>query len=109
MRITAELFVSQLVRRVFNDGGFAAIVRRGAEAAGAVFVIIRGQNGASALYGPAVQMMAADDGERRFMRENVDTDEAIERRMEREERFDPDFWLVELETGTPERYLTLVE
>ncbi|MEP2580565.1 MAG: DUF1491 family protein, partial [Roseibium sp.] len=38
MRVTSEFFVSALVRRVFGEGGFAAVSRRGAPEAGAVFV-----------------------------------------------------------------------
>lgn len=109
MRITSELFVAQLLRRVFADGGFAAVLRRGAEAAGAIFVVARGRDGTATLFGPAVQTMADDNDERRFMAEAARDDEAITARLEREARFDPDFWVVEIETADPERYLPVVE
>ena len=38
MRVTSEFFVSALIRRVFSSGGFAAVERRGATEAGAVFL-----------------------------------------------------------------------
>ncbi|MEF2072996.1 DUF1491 family protein [Consotaella aegiceratis] len=108
-RITSELFVAQLVRRIFADGGFAAVERRGAAAAGAIFVVVRGRGREIALFSPAIQMLASDDGERRFMKEDVADEPALAGRFEREARFDPDFWLVEIETDEPERYLALAE
>lgn len=109
MRVTSDLFVSQLLRRVFADGGFAAVERKGAEAAGAVYILSRARDGSIRLYGPAVQTMSADDGTRRFMAETVTDAEALAARFAREARFDPDFWVVEIETASPERYLEIVD
>lgn len=109
MRITSELFVAQLVRRAFGAGGFAAVLRKGAEAAGAVFVVSRSRDGAVTLFGPAAQSFAADDGERRFMREAAADDAAVAARFEREARFDPDFWVVEIEDIAPHGVLSVVE
>ncbi|KQT55258.1 MULTISPECIES: DUF1491 family protein [unclassified Aureimonas] len=109
MRVTSDFFASSLVRRVFGDGGFAAVERRGAEAAGAIFVIVRHRDGTLDLYGPASQTHSAEDGGRRFMREALADEAALEARFQREARFDPDFWVVEIETGTPETYIEIVE
>ncbi len=109
MRLTSELFVAALVRRVFGDGGFAAVERRGAEAAGAIFVVARDRAGALQLFGPAPQAMAMERGERRFLRETASDEAGLAKRLASEARFDPDFWVVEIETETPETYLTLVE
>ena len=98
MRVTSDLFVAQLVRRVFASGGFAAVVRRGAEMAGAIFVIHRSRDGSFALYGPAPQTLADEDGTRRFVAEAAADATALDARLEREARFDPDFWVVEIET-----------
>jgi hypothetical protein len=102
MRVTTDLWVSALLRRVFAGGGFAAVLRRGATEAGAVFILARGRLGDVALYGPAPQAMydAARPDERLFDRLDPDTDaEALERRLEKESRFDPDVWVVEIEAG----------
>ncbi|MCW4113847.1 DUF1491 family protein [Aurantimonas sp. MSK8Z-1] len=107
-RLTSAFFVSQLTRRLFADGGFASVLRSGAEAAGAVYVVTRMRDGTIQLYGPASQTHVAEDGERRFMAEQVEDEAALGARMEREARFDPDYWLVEIETATPERYLDIV-
>lgn len=102
MRVTADLWVSALLRRVFSAGGFAAVVRRGAAEAGAVFVLARGRSGETALYGPAPQASydSARPDERLFTQVGTGEDsEALEARLEREKRFDPDIWVVEIEAG----------
>ena len=109
MRITSEFFVAQLVRRLFHDGDFAAVVRKGAEAAGAIFVVARHRDGRVQLYGPAPQSLSEDIGTRQFIVEDAADDAALEKRFEREARFDPDFWVVEIETDDPSPYLEIVE
>ncbi|WP_279477799.1 DUF1491 family protein [Aureimonas sp. SK2] len=109
MRLTSEMFAAYLVRRVFSDGGFAAVVRKGADAAGAVFLVLRDRTGGIRLLGPAPQSMADEKGDRRFVVEDIADETALDARLTREARFDPDFWVVELETDRPERYLTIVE
>lgn len=99
MRVVTELFVSALIRRVFSSGGFAAVERHGAAAAGAVFIRQRFRDGLETLYGPAPQsFFGAGDDDRRFeiraeRREASDCDAIIVR----EARFDPDLWVVELD------------
>ncbi len=102
MRLTTEFFVSALVRRVFGSGGFAAIVRRGASEAGAVFVLCRNRLGETILFGPAPQTSydLARPDERLFLPLETGPDAgAIEKRLESEQRFDPDIWVVEVEPG----------
>lgn len=104
MRVTSGLYVSALVRRVFAEGGFAAVARRGSESAGAVFIIVRDRMGAVALYGPAPQTGYADakPDDRLFVRLPDADEEAVARRLERETRFDADLWLVEIEPAGPD-------
>jgi hypothetical protein len=103
-RLTSDFFVSALTRRVFNSGGFAAVMRKGAAEAGAVFLVLRGRDGTCRLVGPAPQSGYGEDGVsgRRFavVAEGLD-DEALSKRIEREARFDSDVWFVELDTATP--------
>jgi hypothetical protein len=98
MRLRSDIFVSALTRRVFAEGGYGAVLRKGAEAAGAIFIRLRQRNGTETLYGPAPQTLAADDGGRMFecrlMSANPD---AVDAALVREIRFDPDCWVVELE------------
>lgn len=100
MRVTSDLFVAALIRRVFAAGGFAAVARRGATEAGAIFLISRDRFGEQVLFGPAPQTSydEARPEERQFteLMRSAD-DEAISARLGKEARFDPDIWVVELE------------
>jgi len=100
MRVTSEFFVSALVRRVFSSGGFAAIERRGASEAGAIFVRLRARDGRQTLYGPAPQTVfdSETSGDRRFEIRLADADaDVVDALIAREQKFDSDLWLVELE------------
>nr|WP_256478362.1 DUF1491 family protein [Notoacmeibacter sp. MSK16QG-6] len=112
--MTSALVVAAITRRVFAEGGFAAVLKKGAEEAGAIFVLVRAGHDGQALYGPAPQTSYEEDRphDRRFRRlVEIETsfDEAIELRIEKERRFDPDLWLVELEGGPPIDDLVIVE
>jgi len=103
--------VSALVRRAFSTGGFAAVVRRGATEAGAIFVIARDRMGEVALYGPAPQA-AYDSGrpeDRFFVLLAKGTDDAADAHLQRELRFDPDIWVVELEANGIEEFIPIVD
>lgn len=99
MRITTEFFVSALVRRVFGEGGFAAVSRRGAAEAGAVFICVDRLDGTFDFFGPAPQAMLSDQPEGRLLEQVFSrTDrETIDARLKSEARMDPDYWLVEIE------------
>jgi hypothetical protein len=88
------------MRRVFNAGGFAAVARRGMGEAGAIFVVARGRDGTCRLFGPAAQTSYEEDrpAERLFtLLAEYAADETLAARLEKEARFDPDFWVVEVE------------
>ena len=103
MRVTADLFVSAIMRRVFSAGGFAAVVKRGATEAGAVFLMSRGRLGDVELFGPAPQTSydAARPDERSFVPLMTGSDEEVSSRLDKEKRFDPDLWVVEIDHGVP--------
>ena len=101
-RLKSEIFVSALTRRVFAAGDFAAVERKGAEEAGAIFIRQRLRDGRENLYGPAPQSFAEDEevrAERRFERRLTEAQaQEVETLLEKERRFDADLWVVELET-----------
>lgn len=103
MRVTTDLWAAALVRRVFTSGGFAAVVKRGASEAGAAFVLARDRSGAVFLFAPAAQASydTAKPEERLFTPVGEGEDpQALDKRLEREKRFDPDIWVVEVEAGS---------
>lgn len=100
MRLRSDVYVSALVRRVFSKGSFAAIEKKGAQEAGAIFIRQRFRDGRETLYAPAPQSIMSDhETDSRFFEVRLDRAEPEEvlAFVEREKRFDPDLWLVELE------------
>jgi hypothetical protein len=102
MRVTSDLFVCALLRRVFSSGGYGAIINRGAHEAGAIFVSCRERTGETVLYGPAAQASydSARPQERLFAELKRGGEEEIGARLQKERRFDPDIWIVEIEAGS---------
>ncbi|MCD7111026.1 DUF1491 family protein [Rhizobium sp. DKSPLA3] len=101
MRLRSDIFVSAITRRVFSRGDYAAVLRKGAEAAGAIFIRQRTRDGQETLFGPAPQSLvtAEEEGGRLFeCRLSSPDANAIDAALAREIRFDPDCWIVELET-----------
>lgn len=110
MRLTSAIWASALIRRVFSEGGFAAVERRGAEEAGAIFIRIRHRNGSQTLLGPAPQAFFAEEeaGERVFeIRCERQPGGEADALIEREARFDGDLWVIELEVESPQDYLDI--
>lgn len=100
MRLRTDIFVSALLRRVFAMGDFAAVEKKGAEEAGAVFIRQHFRDGLETLYGPAPQSFF-DDGasperlfEIRLERQPADD---VRDMLDRERKFDSDLWILELE------------
>lgn len=99
------------MRRCQNSGGFACLIRRGADQAGAIFVTLRGREGRCDLFAPAPQILLSDhSGDERIFEhvlQGVDM-AAVEKRLESEMRFDPDIWIIEVEGIAEDPMLTLV-
>ena len=111
MRVTSSLWVGAYVRRCFVEGAFAAVVRHGAEEAGAIFVVVDRLSGTADLYGPAPQatFTEARPSERLFQRIAADEPLAeVNARIEREVRFDPDLWMVAIEDRQGRSFLDTV-
>lgn len=109
MRLTSEMWVSALLRRVFSDGGFAAVVRRGNAQAGAIFITLRQRDGSVRLLVPAPQALS-ETTDRRFVERTVADEDEIRRLLDSEMRFDSDLWIVECEdlAKPPADYLDVV-
>src|SRR5436309_14919502 len=101
MRLKSSIWVAAYLRRCQTEGVFGAVRRRGAEDAGAVFVKLALLDGTAMLYTPAPQT-AYDDSrpaERVFAPVSAQpvAEQAVEERLAKEIRFDPDVWIVEIE------------
>lgn len=100
-RLASGVIVSGLLRMTEREGGFGAVIARGDDSAGAIVIVLaeRGQrvkvlervmkaNGAYA-WGEAI------GGGR--------NDEELDKFLEKRRRFDPDSWILELDTASAER------
>jgi len=106
MALRADIWVAAYLRRAGVEGAFATLRRRGAQEAGAIFVVLDRMDGRIALYEPA----PSNDGERRWIRahsaEWIDPAEA-EARLQRQLRYDPDIWIVDLDSRDGAHWLDL--
>ena len=114
MRLKSDIWVAAYLRRCQIEGAYAVVRRRGAEEAGAVFVVVNRLDGTASLYGPAPQSVFDDSqpAERIFsavLGGDAPVAEAdIEARLTREIRFDPDVWIVEIEDRGGRHFLDRV-
>src|SRR5690348_8427191 len=111
MRLKSAIWVAAYLRRCNVEGVFAAVRRRGAEEAGAVFIKVNRLDGTATLYGPAPQT-AFDEvrpADRAFVpvvgEKEAAPETDVEKYLTREIRFDPDVWIVEIEDRTGRAFL----
>lgn len=95
--MTSAIWVGATVRR-YNGANIPAVLQnRGAEEAGAIFIVIDRLNGTGDLYGPAPQSLfdGARPADRAFQRLlTAQPGFEISARLERERKFDPDLWII---------------
>ena len=111
MRLKSSIWVAAYLRRCQTEGIFGAVRRRGAEEAGAVFVKLALLDGNAMLYAPAPQAVYDDSRpvERVFAPSSSEpvAEQAVEERLVKEVRFDPDAWIVEIEDRAGRHFLDL--
>jgi hypothetical protein len=113
MRLKSGIWVSAYLRRCGVEGAFAAVRRRGAEEAGAVFIKVNRLDGTAELYGPAPQSTfdEAHPTDRAFsvcLKAQPAAEADVEAFLAREIRFDPDVWIVEVEDRAGRHFLDQV-
>ncbi|MBX3519064.1 MAG: DUF1491 family protein [Xanthobacteraceae bacterium] len=112
MRLKSAIWVAAYVRRCNTEGSYAVVRRRGADEAGAIFVKISRLDGTASLFGPAPQT-AFDDARPAehlfapFFPQSFVAEADVETRIAREQKFDPDLWLVEVEDRAGRNFLNL--
>jgi hypothetical protein len=112
MRLKSGVWVSAYVRRCHVEGVFAAVRRRGAEEAGAIFIKINRLDDTADVYGPAPQAALGSDldvaVDRAFspaMKTMPASDAEAEAYLVRQIRFDPDVWIIETEDRAGRHFL----
>lgn len=108
--LRSDLWVAAFVRRHNDIGEICVVVRRGDPIAGQIFIEIDHLNGTVSLLTPA-PATARDEGDadRLFVTRFDHTDAAsVNQRIGREADFDPDLWVISLETRATDFGVTLV-
>lgn len=105
MRLKSELWVKSYLRTCASAGVPAAVVRRGDDDAGVVFVKVSRLDGTAALYAPAPAGLERDSGEPRWSFAANASDADIETRLAREKNLDSDIWIVEIEDREGRHFL----
>jgi hypothetical protein len=104
MRLPAELWVKAYLKRLSAAGLFAAVVKRGDDMDGAIWVKVSRPDRTASLFGPAPAPLDSppphDGRDRRFLRmHKVDVipDADAELQVRRARDFDGDLWIIEIE------------
>jgi hypothetical protein len=111
MRLKSNIWVAAYIRRCNVEGAFAAVRRHGSDEAGAIFIKVSHLNGLGTLYAPAPQTLFDESrpSDRLFSAilgaPQPISESDIEKRLEREIRFDPDMWIIEVEERTGRNFL----
>jgi hypothetical protein len=113
MRLKSAIWVAAYIRRCYGEGAFAAVRRRGAEEAGAIFIKLNRLDGTAELFSPAPQSAfdEANPSDRAFVRSLSEApvpEAKVEERIGREVRFDPDIWIIEVEDRQGRHFLERV-
>ena len=105
-RLKSGIFVRALIRRAEVEGAQAYVVRKGSEEAGAVFLKVSRLDGTCTVLNQA----RAGDGELVWTKplgDSVD-DAKASAYFERQIKFDPDIWIVEVEDRGGRNFLDSV-
>ncbi len=101
MRLRADIWVKAYLRRCAGVGLPAVVVRHGDNDAGAIFIRVNRLDGTSLLFGPAPAGLSGAEEDRLWqpcLSPSGAADAAVEAYLSRESAFDPDLWIVEIET-----------
>ena len=106
--LRTDLWVSAFVRRHNDLGEICVIVRRGDAIAGQIFIEVDHLNGQVSLLCPAPATAAMeDDADRIFVRRIARGEPAkVAERVAREIKYDPDLWVISIETRSLELGVT---
>ncbi len=100
--ISANLWVSALLRRASMGGAFATIVHRGDEDRGDVLVKVTRARGEAALYAPAFN----PEGPTEFEQLKAEDEAGVDALIGKRRQMDRDLWVIEIEDREGRHFLT---
>jgi hypothetical protein len=102
-RLTSRMTIDALLRRVQAAGGFATVLARGDDTAGAILLVCAERGATTALLERTVDL----DGQYRWTRcgpQDVESQTERDSYIQRRRDQDPDLWLIELDVADAERF-----
>jgi hypothetical protein len=105
-RLATSILVGGLVRKAEAQGGFAAVLAKGDQTAGALIVILVERGGAPTVLERILQPGGAYKWRPVALQtaENISKSEDVPTFVARRRRFDPDLWVLELDIPSAERF-----
>lgn len=102
-RLTSAMLVSAMIRRVQSEGGFAAVIQRGDDTAGAILIECADRGETQQLFERATGFDGQDQWRLADGDPSGDPD-AYRQRLDRRRSSDPDLWIVELDIADAARF-----
>ena len=101
-RLTSAMFVSALLRLVQNQAGFGTVVAKGDKDAGAILIVLAERGKRVTL----LERLLRGDGIYAWDSPLAagHNEDDIDKFLEKRRRFDPDSWVIELDTASAERF-----
>lgn len=102
-RLTSRMTVDALLRRVQAAGGFATVLARGDDMAGAILLLCTDRGRVQSLLERTVDL----DGRYRWTPcgpQHVESESERDSYIQRRRARDPDLWLIELDIADAERF-----
>lgn len=98
-RVSARVWTSALLRRVHAAGDFATVLYRGDAVSGSVALVHRGRDGERT----ALSRTLGPGGD--YLWRPAARGDAVDGWIDRQRQFDPDLWVIELDTPDPARFV----
>jgi hypothetical protein len=109
-RLKSGLWVSAVLRQCSVEGIYGSVLHKGADEAGAVYVVVSKRDGSCDLYGPSPGEAYDEIGDRCFspIVSSPRNWLNVSARIARLRKVDPDIWVIEIESEAPIPAMKLV-
>lgn len=103
-RLSAEMIVQSLLRKVSQEGGFATVIRKGDRISGSILIqcLEKGENPRLLEKMPSLEGASTWN---RIWPQDTDKEQDLSEYLARRFSFDPDLWLIELDIPDAERLI----
>jgi len=110
-QLRSDLWCAAFIRRHNDLGHLCVVVRKGDPIAGQIWISLDHLDGTQSLFGPAPSLVAGQSVADRIFQRRLEHAGAgdVSTRIEREAKYDPDFWLIGLETRDSDLGLTIYD